>query len=292
MFAMMDGALKSAMRIYNAALGDTGPERSGKAILAQGNQSRLANLNYSDNLARAIESCGRTIVEWIPQVITAERLVQTLAMDGADRMVWLNRPFSKGGVEKVYDVTTGKFYVHVMTGPSYETKRQEAAAAQIEMAKVYPPMMEAAGDIVVGNMDWPQADKVAERLKRIMPPALQDKEDSEIPPQAQAQMAALQQQNQQLTEALNASTAAAETESAKLDSQERIAAMNNDVKLLIAQMQAQQAQGIEMLRADIAATKHQLDLAFQADRADESREMQQAQMAQDAAMKQAETVKE
>lgn len=237
MFAMMDQSLKSAMRIYNAGLGDTGPERSGRAILAQKQQTNMANMNYGDNAARWIRSIGQFIVDLIPLVISGPRLVAALAMDGADRMVWLNKPFRKGAVEKIYDVTTAKFYVHVHTGPTYETKRQEAAAAMIEMAKADPTLMQIAGDLMIGAMDWPGADKVAERKKKTLPPALQDQEEGEeIPAQAQAMLQALQQQQQQLTQALQATTEELEKQKAANESRESISAADNATKLQVEQM--------------------------------------------------------
>ncbi len=44
------------------------------------------------------------------------------------------------------------------------------------------------------NLDWPGADEIAERLKKMLPPQLQD-EEGQIPPE-------LQQQLQQMSEAL------------------------------------------------------------------------------------------
>ena len=41
-----------------------------------------------------------------------------------------------------------------------------------------PQLMEVAGDLLVKNLDWPGADELAERLKKTIPPELQDEESN------------------------------------------------------------------------------------------------------------------
>ena len=56
-----------------------------------------------------------------------------------------------------------------------------------------PQLMQVAGDLLVKNLDWPGADELAERLKKTIPPELQDEEEQQIPPQVQQAMQQMEQ---------------------------------------------------------------------------------------------------
>jgi len=74
----------------------------------------------------------------------------------------------------------------------------------------FPPMMQFAGDLIVGNLDFPDADKLAEPLRFMLPPQIQAeiaKEENPngpppLPPEVQAQMQQMQQQLQQAGQAV------------------------------------------------------------------------------------------
>jgi len=253
-----DNDLKATMGIYDASLGQRGPESSGRAILARQRESDTANANYGDNLRRAIKHVGRILIDLIPKIYDSERVVRILRPDGTSDMVPVNQPFEDKGVARIYDLSAGKYDVTISTGPSYQTQRQEAAASMIELAKVEPRLMQVAGDLVVGNMDWPGSAEIAGRLKKLLPPELQDvgqDGQTELPPEAQAQMAAMGQQIQQLTAALEESARALETKQIEAEgrlqvareqseSRERIAQLQSETQLLInqARIESQEAQ--------------------------------------------------
>lgn len=77
-------------------------------------------------------------------------------------------------LSRVYDLSVGKYDIAVDTGPSYTTKREEAATQMTEMARAYPQLMQIAGDLMVKNFDWPGAEELAKRLKATLPPQLQE----------------------------------------------------------------------------------------------------------------------
>src|SRR5574337_301066 len=60
--------IKSATGQYNASLGMTSNERSGKAILARQKQGDTGTYHFVDNLGRAIRHVGRIIVDLIPKI--------------------------------------------------------------------------------------------------------------------------------------------------------------------------------------------------------------------------------
>lgn len=252
--------LKGTTGIYDASLGARSNEQSGRAILARQKEGDVANFHYIDNLSRSIRYLGVILVDLIPKIYDAERIVRILHEDGESELVTINaKTKDKKGVEKIYDVTAGKYDVAVSTGPSFTTRRQEAAESMIQVTQAYPKMMDVAGDVLVRNMDWPGASEVADRLKKLLPPQLQDQEGADaIPPQVQAQMQQMQQMIQALTESLNKTQDVIDNRSAELLSKERIATQNNQTKIILERMQQGHEVNLEMLLrqlADIAGAK-------------------------------------
>lgn len=224
--------LKAVTGIYQAALGAQGNETSGKGILARQQQSHGANFHFVDNLSRSLRHAGRIIIDLIPHIYDTERTMRIIGEDGTQSTVQLSpgsaaQPQQQPGqpaqpqpgaqqaqqqaqmaqaVKKVFDVTVGKYDVTVSTGPSYQTKRQEAVASQLQLVSSFPALMPVAGDIMVRNMDWPGADKIADRMEKMLPPQLQDGPEGGLPPQAQRQLAELTHQNQALQASLQKTT--------------------------------------------------------------------------------------
>jgi hypothetical protein len=95
------------------------------------------------------------------------------------------------------DVTVGEYDVVMETGPSYNSKRQEAVANMMPLLSASPDLMKIAGDLVFRNMDFPGADIIADRLAAANPLANID-EKSDIPPQVQMQLAQAKEQMQQM----------------------------------------------------------------------------------------------
>jgi len=71
-----------------------------------------------------------------------------------------------------YDLSRGKYDVTVETGPSFSSRRQEAAQGMTEFARVVPMAAPLIGDMLAEAQDWPQADKLKERLQALLPPEL------------------------------------------------------------------------------------------------------------------------
>jgi hypothetical protein len=107
-------------------------------------------------------------------------------------------------------MTKGKFDVRVAVGPNYATKRQETAESMMQFIQAFPPAAQVAGDLIAKSMDWPDAEKIAERLKKMLPPGMAEEDD----PQAQAQMQ--QQQMMQAQEAQQQQAMAQQAQSLQL----------------------------------------------------------------------------
>ena len=207
--------MKAIIGIYDASLGARSNETSGKAIMARQREGDVATFHFIDNLARAIRHTGRILIDLIPKVYSAERVIRVLGEDGSPRSVQINSgqpqpvmgPDGKPQVDEygeaimaMHDLTVGKYDLTVTTGPSFTTRREEAAMQMTEFVRAFPAAAPVIGDILAMNLDWPGADEIAERLKKINP-ALKDQG---IPPEVQQMIQQGQQAIQGLTQKVQA----------------------------------------------------------------------------------------
>lgn len=229
--------LKNTTGLHDASLGAQGNETSGRAILARQREGDTANFHFTDNLNRAIRHCGRVLVDMIPHIYDAERVIRIRGEDESIKSAHINATVvdEQSGTQRVLnDLTVGRYDVTIAAGPSYTTKRQEAAEAMTQFAQSWPKLMEVAGDKVVANMDWPGAEDIAERIKKTMPPGLAEDETGEapqIPPEVQQQIRQMDQVIQQMTAELEAAQSNLEKERIAADARIRVAEINAAAKL-------------------------------------------------------------
>lgn len=164
--------------IYPASLGQKSNESSGKAILAREQQGDTGTFVYIDNISLAVAHTGEQLVDLIPRIYDTERVVRVLGENGEHNMVPINKEIvvkGKDGVSKVikFDLSRGKYDVAVQTGPSFATRRQEAGQGILQFVQALPEAGPLVGDILAELQDWPQADKIKERMTALLPPQLQ-----------------------------------------------------------------------------------------------------------------------
>jgi len=198
--------MKATTGIYDSALGSASNEKSGVAIRQRQMESDTSTSIYSDNMAKAIATCGRILVDMIPKIYDTQRTIRTLSRDDAEKMVDINGQVlaqGDGGLVPVpvNDLTVGKYDIRVSVGPNYATKRQETAEGMLEFIRSVPGAAQVTGDLIADAMDWPNADKFADRLKKALPPNMRDMEDLEPQEQQQMQAAMAQQQQQEQLQA-------------------------------------------------------------------------------------------
>lgn len=208
--------MKAIIGIYDASLGARSNETSGKAIMARQREGDVATFHFIDNLSRAIRHTGRILIDLIPKVYTDERVIRVLGEDGSPKSIKVNsgQPapvIGKDGKPEVddegnpmlalHDLTAGKYDLTVTSGPSFTTRREEAAMQMTEFVRAFPDAAPVIGDILAMNLDWPGADEIAERLKAINP-AL--KQQQGLPPEVQQMIQEGQQAIQELTQKVQA----------------------------------------------------------------------------------------
>lgn len=275
--------LKLVTGIQDAALGVSSNETSGRAIQQRQKQGEIANFNFPDNFARGVRALGTVIMDLIPKIYDAHRVTRIIHPDETEELVKINQPTGKRdaqGVEKIYDVTTGKYDVVISTGASFQTKRQEAADAMISITQANPQLWQIAGDLLVKNLDWNGADEIADRLKKMLPPQLQEKPDGtqELPPQVQQQLAQSQQMIEQLTAEVNKAHDIIDTKKEELESRERIANSNNEAKLVIEMMKQESAANHALMMAELQKIAKRQELLAINKPVDGDLQMQQTQV--------------
>jgi hypothetical protein len=251
MVQMCDMDLQQTTGLNDANLGRPKPDESGKAVLARQKQGELSTLNFSDNLARAINHTGRILIDLIPKVYTEPRIQRIIRPDQTIATVGLynsdndseeeaQQAIEDEDIKKLYDIGTGRYDVTVTTGPSYQSKRQEAVASMMALVEAAPQIMPAIGDLLVANMDWPQAKEISKRLKKLLPPQLQDNEDQTPEAQlmqAQQQLAALSAQHQQLTALATQQKQIIDAKQVESQAKMQIAQMQEMTKTAVVKMQ-------------------------------------------------------
>lgn len=236
--------IKGVTGIFDPSLGNKSNETSGRAIAARQQQGEIATLNYRDNMGKGVLRTWEILIDLIPEIYDTERELRVLGADGAEDYVRVNevkQDPATGEMVKIHDLDQGKYDVTVTVGPSWATKRMEAAEVYSNLGQQVPAMWAAAGDLIVKAMDLPYSDEIAERLQAMLPPQVQQMiaQGKEIPPEAQAAMAqaanAMQivQQQGQLVQA-----AAQEVEQGKAEADKAKA----EVQQAIAELETKKAQ--------------------------------------------------
>lgn len=194
--AMTSQDMKDVSNIHEANLGMPSNEVSKVAIDARVKVSDTGTAIYSDNLAKAQEECGRVMNQLVGIVYDTPRIIATIGDDARDLQQAIN-----GMTPDAVDITAGKYLVSVSVGPSYATKRQETAQSMEALTTAMPQVLGVAADIIVEAMDWPGAEKIAQRIRLSMDPSLLTPD--EITPQI-AQKAQQQQQQGQVVQSAQA----------------------------------------------------------------------------------------
>lgn len=205
--------MRAASGQQNANFGIKSEAQSGVGIQRLKVQGETATFHFPDNLARALHDEAVILIDLIPKVYDTRRVVQLLGIDGKEEKAMLDPDlggayelFDEEDVKHAFNPGVGKYSAVIDTGPSYQTQRQEGAAAMTELATKNPQLLQVAGDIVMKAYDFPFSDQLAERLRKTLPPQLQE-DAGRLPPEAEAQIAQMQGLIEQLGQALEATQA-------------------------------------------------------------------------------------
>jgi hypothetical protein len=253
--------IKATSGIFDASLGNKSNEQSGVAIRSRQQQGEIATYNFPDNIAKAMKLTGEILIDIVPKVYDTARSVRILGADLSEKYAKINTPEQDpetGEIRVANDLTRGKYDLTVTTGPSFSTQRQEAAETYSNIGAAVPQIWGIAGDLMIQAMDLPYSQQIAERLKAMLPPQIQEQlsKDKPMPPEVQAAMAqaaqvmAVAQQQTQLVQ-----EAAKEVEADKADADKAKAEVKMamaDLKVAQAQFEAKIAQEVTKIVTDRA----------------------------------------
>src|SRR5262249_15863879 len=144
------------------------------AIRERKSQAGLSNAHFIDNLNRAIRQCGVILCDLIPRIYDTPREVRILGEDRTEQIVTVNQAYHDDvqNVDKCYDLARGQYDVTISVGPSYSTQRQETWDVLTQLAQAYPQLVQVAGDLIFESADFPGADRIADRIRKTLPPGL------------------------------------------------------------------------------------------------------------------------
>jgi hypothetical protein len=243
--------------IYPASLGQASNEKSGKAILARQREGDTSTFHFPDNMARALRAGGRILADLMPKIYDGARILTLTKEDKSTYTMPVNQPFvdEKTNEVREIDMTVGTYDVMVTTGPSFTTRRQEAAETQMQLMQT--PLGQVIATVapgeIVRNQDWPGADKLADKLDRAVPPQFQENGEQQIPPQVQQQL----QQAGQMIQELQGQGQQLEAQNAEL--QQQLQAKDQDMAFQ-AQMQEMKLY-VEQTKAETAQIQAQASVA-------------------------------
>jgi len=201
--------IKTITGIHDASLGARSNETSGRAIRARQMEGDTSTFNFIDNLTRGIRHTGRILLDLIPKVYNADRIIRILGPDmepqevrispdaqalQAENELQARQQFAvdngrapepseleqlQADIPRIYDIWTGKYDLTVKAGPSYTTLREETRSELVELMRAAgsPEERQAIGKLYLKNSDWPGAEELLEEF-----------EDDGIPPQLQQQI--------------------------------------------------------------------------------------------------------
>lgn len=229
--------IKSIIGLYDASLGARSNETSGRAIMARQREGDVSTFHFIDNMSRAIRHTGRVLIDLIPKVYSGERIIRVIGEDGTQEAKPINQQYPQTdpktgqpivdemgqAIMALHDFTAGKYDLTVTTGPSFTSRREEAAASMTEMVRAFPAAAPIIMPELAKQLDWPSADKIAEKMEEMS--------SGQVPDQVQKQMQDMQAQLQQLAQ---------ENKKLKEDKSEKIAEIQADQKIQMIKVQSEE----------------------------------------------------
>ena len=183
--------MREIIGMNNASVGvPNAREESGIALKQRRIEADTGTAHFHDNLKRAVRCAGRIVVDLIPKVYSSARVMRILGVDGKQELIPVNQDIQMPPTEEApegsiikYDLTVGKYDVVVEAGPSFTTKREEAAEILTTAVRAAPELAPILLPQLVKMTDLPDGQKVTEMLATLMPPDARAIFDGTPPPQ-------------------------------------------------------------------------------------------------------------
>ena len=261
-------AIQSSVGMYNTSVGNNDVNvKSGTAIKQLDAQSDQGAFHFIDNYNhRFLGAIGRICNDLITKVDAGPRQVTVRTKDNKDKLIWVNKPYTdENGVEQNHDMSVGEYGVTIGVEPTADSQREAASDFLETFVETFLPLLEsepAKRDALMAlGIEIKQLGPIAEQMVKILQP------DQGDPAQIQAQLQQLQTQVQQLSaensgllqdkaaRVLEQQTkvqiegmkqeASGAKDAAQHVSDEKLAQMANDIKVLTALIAAKNQQAAQ-----------------------------------------------
>jgi Phage P22-like portal protein len=317
MLSMASEFLHSGTGAFEPSLGqESTRQKSGRAVLALQQQHDQGNSNWLDNLAEiSLTYEAKVVLDLIPHIYDRPgRVARILDMEDNAETVLLNQPYTKDpktgrpvpvmgpqpqADTKHYDLTAGTYGVTISVGKAYKSRLEEGNDMLGQLFQAEPELFKVLGDLWLKFQTWPGHQEAAERVKKMLPPPLQESKDGQTDPkveleQAKAMLQQMQQQMSEMAKALETDKvkadaqieksridAGASIQKARIDADHRIQlqAMQDATALAVAKINALVKGVVVDAEAEDEAIALAREHAFQASEAEKDRQ-HQAQIAQ------------
>ena len=178
--------LQDTIGIHDANLGRRSNEVSGVALQERQEQGELGAFDFIDNLARGVRRVGEILLDMIPRCYTTDYARRVVLPDDTDIFVDLNLEMEDeetGRKVRVFTLDYARYSCRVDVGAASKTQREEFVKMMIEWGRSDPEGFPLFRDLIVENMDVPQARVISQRMKGAVPRHLLSPQDRErIPP--------------------------------------------------------------------------------------------------------------
>src|ERR1700731_567910 len=178
---------------FDGSVQDSRWDESGRAMKEIRRNVDIGSFHFMDNASRSLRHTGRILVDLIPKIYDVKRVVTILREDDSEERVTLNpqqsQPMQRApnakdpAGRKLFNPSVGQYGVTITTGPSYATKRIEAAESMIQFSKVLPQQGQLIAHLIAKYSDWPGSDEAYKILTKALPPNLLAPDPKDLPPQ-------------------------------------------------------------------------------------------------------------
>ena len=259
--AMQD--LQRQTGIFDNVMGQIqSASQSGLSQQIMSRQGELNSAQYLDNLTQSVAQVGRIVLSLMPYVYDTPREHFIVDDEGNRQKIMVD--FSQ--ILNNQMITDAE--VKVSSGPAYESRRQEIVDSLMNIGQIMPDKMPAMADIIARNWDTPEANKIADRFAKMLPPELQDQGEEAPDPQAmmamQEQQAVIAEQEQAL-EYLN--NVVSQLQAALMDNQK-----DRETDLAKTQMQEESDLAQTRIKAEADLQKELIKQGSETERQDEKLE--------------------
>jgi hypothetical protein len=252
-FQQYEIAKESARRAIMTAMGisplptaaQRGNEKSGIALKRIQGERAQGSYHFIDNFDRSIVYIGRQLNDLYDKIVDTARDIPARKEDGTHYMARVKDRQNPKNKED-----HGDHDVTIVVGPSDSSQREEAAAFADTIANIQG-VFPLIGDLIVKLRNLgPIGQQIAERLT---PPQFAGREGGEeIPATAKAAMQQMQQQMQTMQQVIAQLQQEKAAKMIEKDTQYRIAALQENTKLVVAQASLAHDQAESILQSELA----------------------------------------